>query len=204
MVLLERYLDGMTMRQTLVTRNIANVDTPGYSRQVADLVETPPVEIGNTIFGTGVELSSVTSLRDAVLDLRVNQESQQQGQLNAFIGAGQQIQTLFNETTGSGLQAPLTAFFTSLSQLSSTPSDLNARQGVLTAAQNLATAFNQTSSSLTTIQKNEDLSVTQSVDQINSLTSHRYGERPGGPGVRQRPERWRIHRSTAIADQLTL
>jgi len=121
MMLLERYLDGTSMRQTLVSTTIANVDTPGYSRQVPNLEETTPVQIGNNTFGTGVDLASVTSLRDSVLDLRVNQETQQQGQLNAFISTGQQIQALFNETNGTGLQAPLTAFFTSLSQLSTNP-----------------------------------------------------------------------------------
>src|SRR5271165_6537060 len=122
------------------SNNIANVNTPGYSRQRADLEESPPVTIGNVTLGTGVKLEDVTSLRDAILDLRVNQETQQQGKLNAFLSGGQQIQTLFNETAGAGLQAPITAFFNSLTQLSSTPSDLTARQNVLTSAQNLAQA----------------------------------------------------------------
>lgn len=152
------------------TNNIANVDTPGYSRQVPNIEETAPVNLGGVTYGTGDQLSSITSLRDSVLDLRVNQETQQQGSLNAFISTGQQIQAIFNETTGTGLQTPLTAFFSSLSQLSANPSDSNARQAVITAAQNLATAFNNSSSSLTTLQRNEDLSVTQSVNNINSLT----------------------------------
>ena len=153
------------------SNNIANVNTPGYARQVPDLAETSPVQIGNLIFGTGVQLQQVTSLRDAVLDLRVNQETQQQGQLTSFLGSAQQIQTLFNETSGSGLQSSLTAFFSGLSQLSANPSDLNVRQGVLTAAQNFATAINQTSTNLATLQRGVDLSVAQSVSQINTLTA---------------------------------
>jgi flagellar hook-associated protein 1 FlgK len=153
------------------SNNIANVNTSGYSRQRADLAETPPVQIGSLTFGTGVKIADVTSLRDSILDLRVNQETQQQGQLGAFISSGQQIQGLFNETAGTGLQAPLTAFFNSLSQLSTNPSDLNVRQAVITAAQNLSRAFNQTSGNLNTLQRNVDLSVTQSVNQINTLTS---------------------------------
>jgi flagellar hook-associated protein 1 len=151
--------------------NVANANTPGYSRQIAHLAETPPITIGNIQFGTGVTLQSVTSTRDSILDLRVNQETQQQGQLNAFISDGQQIQSLFNETGGTGLQAPLTAFFSSLSQLSANPSDSNTREGVLTAAQNLATAFNQTSANLSTLQSNTNLGVTQTVSQINALTT---------------------------------
>jgi flagellar hook-associated protein 1 FlgK len=153
------------------SNNIANVNTPGYSRQVANLAANEPIQIGDLTYGTGVQLSSVTSLRDSILDIRVNQETQQQGQLNSFISGGQQIQTLFNETSGTGLQAPLTAFFSSLQELSANPSDATTRQGVLTAAQNLSQAFNQTSANLATQQQNTNLQVQQSVSQINSLTS---------------------------------
>jgi flagellar hook-associated protein 1 FlgK len=153
------------------TNNIANANTPGYSREVPNLEEAPTVQLGTLTFGTGVQLGSVSSLRDAVLDVRVNQETQQQGQLNAFLESGQQIQQLFNETAGTGLQTPLTNFFNSFSQLASNPSDLTTRQNVITTAQDLATAFNQTSNNLTTLQRNADLSVQQSVSQINSLTA---------------------------------
>lgn len=153
------------------SNNIANVNTPGYSREVASFAENDPVHFGNLNLGTGVHVSQITSLRDAVLDLRVNQEAQQQGSLNAFISAGQQIQSLFNEAAGTGLQAPLTAFFNSLSQLSVNPADANARQAVLTASQNLATAFNQTANNLNTVQRSQDIAVTQSVSQINTLTT---------------------------------
>jgi flagellar hook-associated protein 1 FlgK len=153
------------------SNNIANVNTPGYSRQRANLAENTPVEVGGITYGTGVQLQDVTSLRDSILDIRVNQETQQQGQLNAFISGGQQIQSLFNETSGTGLQAPITALFSSFQQLSVNPNDLTTRQGVITAAQNLARAFNQVSSNLTTQRQNTDLAVKQSVSAINSLTT---------------------------------
>jgi flagellar hook-associated protein 1 FlgK len=153
------------------SNNIANVNTPGYARQVPDLTETQPVTLGNLTFGTGVQMQQVTSLRDSILDLRVNQETQQQGQLNSFLGPAQQIQALFNETSGSGLQNSLTSFFSSFSQLSTNPSNLNARQGVLTAGQNLATAFNQSANNLVTLQRNVDLSISQSVTQVNTLAT---------------------------------
>jgi flagellar basal-body rod protein FlgB len=36
LMLLERYLDVNTMRQTIVTTNVANVDTPGYQTRDVD------------------------------------------------------------------------------------------------------------------------------------------------------------------------
>ncbi len=153
------------------SNNIANVNTPGYSRQTAVIEETPPIQIGHLTFGTGAQLAKVLSQRDSILDLRVNQETQQQGKLESFLGPAQQIQTLFNETNGTGLQTDLTAFFNSFSQLSTNPSDLNLRQAVLSATQNLAGAFNQSSTALTTLQRNTDQSVSQTVSQINTLTT---------------------------------
>jgi flagellar hook-associated protein 1 FlgK len=155
----------------VASNNIANVNTPGFSRQRADLEESSPVQIGSLTFGTGVNLNDVVSLRDSILDLRVNQETQQQGQLNSFLSSAQQIQSLFNETSGAGLQNNLTAFFNAFSQLSTNPSDLNLRQAALTAAQNLAGSFNQSATSLSTLQRSTDLSVTQSISQINTLTA---------------------------------
>ena len=91
--------------------------------------------------------------------------------LNSFLSGGQQIQALFNETAGTGLQAPMTAFFNSLTQLSASPSDVTVRQNVVTTAQNLAQAFSQSSNNLTTLQRTTNLSVQQSVTAINSLTA---------------------------------
>jgi flagellar hook-associated protein 1 FlgK len=166
-------LQSMQVEQGAIettSNNIANVNTTGYARQRPNIAENPPIQIGNLTFGSGVQLQSVSSLRDSVLDLRVNQETQLQGSLAAFLSGGSQIQQLFNQAGGTGLQTQLTSFFNSLSALAANPSDVNTREGVLTASQSLASAFNQTSASLTTLQQNTDLSVAQSVGQINTLT----------------------------------
>lgn len=153
------------------SNNIANVNTPGYSRQTVQMVEAPPVEYGGLLLGTGVELGKITSQRDSLLQLRLDQETQQQGKNNSYLNSMQQVQTLFNETSGSGLQSSITAFFNSLQQLTTSPSDANLRQAVLTSAQNLAHVFNSASVNLSTLQRSVNLSVEQSVNQINGLTS---------------------------------
>ncbi len=150
--------------------NIANVNTPGYSREEVNLVENPTVQVGNLVFGTGVSLGQTTSVRDSLLDQRIDQENQSASQLNAFLGPMDQVQTLFNETAGSGLEAPLTDFFNSLTQLATDPANSTYREGVITAGQDLASDFQQDSSSLQSLQSNADLSVVQAVDQVNQLT----------------------------------
>lgn len=154
----------------ITSNNIANVNTPGYSREQVNLLENSPVQVGNILFGTGVTLGQTNSVRDNLLEQRLDQENQSSSQLNSFLGALNQVQSLFNETAGSGLQSSLSAFFNSLTQLATNPSNASYREGVLTAGQNLASNFQQDSSNLQSLQSNTDLSVVQSVDQVNQLT----------------------------------
>jgi flagellar hook-associated protein 1 FlgK len=153
------------------SNNIANANTPGYSRQTVNFEETPPVEYGGQLFGTGVEIGQITSQRNNVLQMSLDQATQQQSKYDSYLTSMQQVQTLFNETSGTGLQSSITAFFNSLQQLSTDPSNTSLRQAVLSAAQNMAQDFNSTSSSLTSLQQNVDQSVPQAVSQVNSLTS---------------------------------
>jgi flagellar hook-associated protein 1 len=155
----------------ITANNIANVDTAGYSREQVNLAQNFPVQVGNIQFGTGVTLDQTTSVRDNLLDIRLDQENQTASQLSAFLGPMNQVQALFNETSGSGLQAPLTAFFDSFTQLADNPGDSSLRENVITAGQDLASSIQQDASSLQSLQSNTDLGVQQSVSQINTLTS---------------------------------
>ncbi|HTW23278.1 MAG TPA: flagellar hook-associated protein FlgK [Candidatus Baltobacteraceae bacterium] len=155
----------------VTTNNLANANTPGYDRQIVQFSENEPIVVGNLVFGGGVTLDQAQTVRSNVLQLQLNQETQTSGQLDAFVTGMSQVQTLFNETAGTGLQTPLSAFFSSLQQLATNPSDSSLRVGVISAAQNLSTAFNQASSALTTQQSDLNQSVQQSVSQVNSYTS---------------------------------
>src|SRR5579872_209912 len=152
------------------TNNVANVNTPGYSRLEPVLVESNPVVIGSVTYGTGVSLEKLQSLRDPILQLRIQEETQDQGRLNAFVTAMQQTQTQFNSNSGD-IGTEISNFFSSLDQLSTDPTNLSLRQNVLTAAGNMATAFNNTANNLNAQSSNLNLSVVQDVQQVNTLTS---------------------------------
>jgi len=154
----------------VTTNNVANVDTPGYAREVPNLVENPPVVVGPLTYGSGVSLQSIQSLRDPILQARIAQETQAQGQLNSFVAAMQQAQTLFTSSTGD-IGTAMSNFFTSVDQLSTNPSDLSLRQGVLTAAGDMANTFNTTANNLIQQQNNLNLNVVEDVQQVNTLTT---------------------------------
>lgn len=155
---------------SVTANNISNVNTPGYSREIPVLEENTPILSGSSLIGTGVSMTSVESVRDNILDLRIDQETSQQSSLNSYVDSMNQVEALFNETEDTGLQSDLSSFFASFQSLASDPTSSAERQAVILAGQDLADAFNQTSENLSTIQQGLDQSVVQTVDEVNQLT----------------------------------
>jgi len=153
----------------VTTNNVANVNTPGYSREEAMLTTSDPVVSDPLTFGTGVTLQNVESIRDPLLESQIQQQTQSQGQFSTLTSALQQTQVNFT-TSSDDIGTEITNFFNSINQLSTNPSDLSLRQNVLTAAGNLATSFNTTANNLSQQQTSLDLSAVQTVAQINQLT----------------------------------
>jgi flagellar hook-associated protein 1 len=152
------------------TNNLANMNTPGYSRQRPVLQEADPIVQGGLAFGNGVTLTGIESLRDSLLNVQINNETQEQSKSQAFVNTMNQVQPLFPMDT-SGIGAAISTFFQSLNGLSANPSDSSLRQSVLSAANGLASSFSQAAGQLNSTRSNLDLSVQQDVQQVNQITS---------------------------------
>ncbi len=167
---LSRFLDTATARQKAVTTNIANLDTPGYSRQRADLQESAAIFDGQHMFGTGVELDQIVSLRDRVLNLRIQDERQNQGALQAQVSSLQDIEPLFSSQT-ENLNDAISKFFGSISDLSTNAASVPLRQAVLISAEDMTARFRSASTTLQQRQFSLDLDIQQAADQVNQITS---------------------------------
>ena len=159
-------LSASTAEVQVTNNNIANANTPGYSRESVVLTAAPSYGTG---MGTGVLVEGYQSVRDELLQGQILQQTQSQGSADAQLSTLQQVQTVFASST-SDIGSQMSTLFASLSSLSTNPSSTTLRQAVLTAGQNLATAFNGASSSLTSMQASLNNQVSQDVSQINSLT----------------------------------
>jgi flagellar hook-associated protein 1 len=153
----------------VTSNNIANANTPGYSRQVPVFQEAAPTNDGNLSVGNGVVLEGYQSVRDELVSNQIQQETQSQSSANAQMNTLQQIQPTFTTST-QDIGTQMSALFTSLSSLSTNPTSSAERQGVLAAGSNLVTAFNSASNVLTTQQSALNNPVGQDVSQINQLT----------------------------------
>src|SRR5262249_18280645 len=76
-------------------------------------------------FGGGVTLEQFQSVRDELLQLRIYEETGQQGNSQAQLNSLTQIENIFSDPS-QGVGGALSAFFNSMSQLSVNPTDANA------------------------------------------------------------------------------
>jgi flagellar hook-associated protein 1 FlgK len=155
---------------SVANNNIANANTAGYSREIVSLSESNPTLSGSVSIGGGVSVSSITSVQNELLSMRIQQQTSSQSSADAQVNALNQIQTLF-PSSGSSLAGSLSNFFTSLSALSANPSDAANRATVLSSAQTLVTQFNTISAGLSGPSSSLNNTVKTDVAQINQLST---------------------------------
>lgn len=151
------------------SENISNINTPGYARRRAVMIEDDPVFDGRVLIGTGVHLQKIESLRDRTLELRLHEETQQQSGLAGYVRSMTEIESVFSDAS-NGIGAQLDKFFQSLTRLCTDPASIPLRQNVLTAAGNVASSFNETAKGLKASQQMMDIGLAQAVNEVNTIT----------------------------------
>ncbi len=156
----------------VTANNIANVNTAGYTRRVADLAEQAPFSANiGAAGGGGVTLQQVQAIRDNVLEIRLNQETSNQNRLTSLQQQLGPVESLFNAQTGAGLSTAVDNFFSALQQLSTNPTNGAQRQSVITAAQTMAQTFNQVANGISQQIQGANQYIVQDLSQVNNLTT---------------------------------
>ncbi len=150
--------------------NIANTNTPGYSRQEAIQSTANPQFIGNGYQGNGVQLDSIRRLADQFVITQVRQDTASYFDINAYnVNISQLDNILAEEATG--LSVGLDKFFSALQAASNDPTSVPARQLVLSEAEGLTSRFNLMHQTLTEQSRAINTEITALVNQINQLGS---------------------------------
>ncbi|MEW5701243.1 MAG: flagellar hook-associated protein FlgK [Candidatus Zixiibacteriota bacterium] len=169
--LAKRALLSQQYALTTTGHNIANADTPGYSRQRVNLVATDPFASTVGRVGTGVRVASVRHLRDLFLTGQYRQGSDQLGRWSTLQSALSEVENIMREPSDQGLNASLSSFFNAWQTLSQNPESSAARASVREQASTLVNAFHQVSNRLTDLQQSLDDSVATHVAAINEAAA---------------------------------
>src|SRR4051794_5831689 len=154
-------------------KNVANVNTEGYSRNRAELTEDTLVSNARVFsvrddVGGGVAISDVTRVRDELAESRnlVEQgHSSYLDELNATYG---RIEGVITEPSDNGLAAQLNDFWNTWDDVANDPTNLGARSALLAKGQSIATQFNQTAVSITDLTRQTASTALSYVSELNS------------------------------------
>jgi flagellar hook-associated protein 1 len=150
--------------------NIANVNTPGYSRQRLNIKQNSPVRIDNQTISTGVTADTgIQRFYDQFLSAQLNGENENLGRWEAQKQALEKAELMFNDSEGNGLSNAMSEFWNSWQDLSNNPSGVAERTSLISAGQYLATTFNQTYNNLKDLQGDIDTHVTNIVGDVNEM-----------------------------------
>lgn len=138
-----RALAAFQQAITVTGQNIANVNTPGYSRQIANFSASTPVRLGPHILGTGTQILSVTRRLDLFLEAQLKREHSNVGYRREFSSALSRIEGEFGELSDTDLSSILDGFFGALEASSQNPEDIALRTQVIVKGQEFADAMRE-------------------------------------------------------------
>jgi flagellar hook-associated protein 1 FlgK len=155
----------------VASHNIANVDTPGYTKQSATLTTAQPSSSVYGTLGGGVKVEEIARHYDKFMTQRIMDQNSTLGNLEAQQQSLQVLETLFDETSGYGLNELMNQFWDSWQSLADSPESPVARQQVAQQGQTLSDHIQYMYTEMTNLRTEVTGNISTTVDQINTLTS---------------------------------
>jgi flagellar hook-associated protein FlgK len=154
----------------MIGNNIANVNTPRYSRQEAVLSTLPETSVcAIPRIGQGVQLNSIEAIRDNLVETKLRNLEGDLAGLEMSHQLLTQIEELVNDTTEGGINALVARLFNNFELLAARPQDSSVRIQLVNDAQRLAARINETDQQLEELQRQLRPEIDNRVDKVNDL-----------------------------------
>ncbi|QHQ60666.1 flagellar hook-associated protein FlgK [Anaerocolumna sedimenticola] len=159
--------------------NLANVGTTGYVRQQVVQSDSRYIKWGVTHLSTlqsglGVDIETVRQVRDVFLDKAYRQEVGRQGFYEVQYEAVQEVESMYGELEGVAFQNSMSDLWTSLQELSKTPSLIETRSTVVQNAESFLERAEAIQDQLKKYQINLNTQIQDKVDRVNEIADEIY------------------------------
>ena len=174
---------GVVAQQTALSttgHNVTNANTEGYSRQVARLTASIPIEYPGlnkstypSQLGTGAEVESIRRVRDFLMDIEYRNQNSTLSTWQTRQENLSKIEGIINEPSEESIATTVSEFWNAWQQLSKNPSstDLSSRTVVQQKAIALTETFNHMASQLETLSTNLTDRVNSQIAEANNYIS---------------------------------
>jgi flagellar hook-associated protein 1 len=177
----------------VVGQNVANVDTPGYAREVVNFTPAAAQTQGSLTLGTGVEVSGITQEVDQFVEQQLRSANADATGSATESQTYQGLEGLLNELGSNSVGTSLTSFFNSINEVLNSPDDISQRNLVVLAGQTLTQNVNNLAQQAVTTGQDLDQQVAasagtinqlaQQIGQLNAQITQTAGGNPSSPAV---------------------
>lgn len=151
--------------------NIANTETPGYTRQVMTQTASKALRVNSSygMAGTGVSVTGVIQMREQYYDMKFWKNNTIFGEYNTKSHYMTEIENYFNDVSVDGFTTTFSSMYKSLQELAKNPSSNTTRTQFINYAESLTEYFNSVATNLKHLQEECNFEIRNQVDQINSI-----------------------------------
>lgn len=160
-------LHSAQMGLATAEHNIANVSTPGYTRQQTVQAARQPQFTGAGYIGQGVDVNTVKRVYSEFLGKQVLQEQGISAQLDSHYAQIKQIDNMLADPN-SGMAPAIQEFFSAVNNVANAPESQAARQALLNNANSLASRFKSIDQRMIDLNNGVNSQITNSITNINS------------------------------------
>lgn len=153
----------------VTSNNIANVNTPGYSRQEVILEIANPVSSGRGFIGRGVTVAGIRRSYDNFIQMQLLGQQQNRGRSQAINNALSEIEGVLNDQGGLGLSQSIQEFFNAWQEVSTNPEGIPQRESLLYRTRQFINASRQIEQRITSTLNNIDNTIDDTVNRVNEL-----------------------------------
>lgn len=155
----------------VTAQNIANVNTPNYSRE--ELIVDPAVvqRFGSMTLGLGVKAEGVVQKIDNFLEERLRAATSDSASVGTQKQVYAQLEQVLGSLKGSDLSTALNSFFSSISDILNQPESIAVRNLAVLQGKNLTATVSQLSQRVNTLRSDQNNQVISAASDINRLIS---------------------------------
>ena len=161
-------LNAAQIGMATTEHNIANANTPGFTRQVVETAASLPQQYGSGFIGQGTNVSTIKRVYNEFLAGQIMSEQSYSSHLDGYYAEIKQIDNVLADAS-AGLSPALQDFFSAVNGVSSSPGSVPTRQSLLSSAQSLVSRFQSLNQRLVDMGNDINSQIGYSVASINGM-----------------------------------
>jgi len=156
---------------SVTSNNIANVNTPGYSKEDVVLSVSSPVASGQGPIGRGVTVTGIERSYDRFVQAQLLGQGQNQSRSAALDQSWGEVEQIYNEAQGMGISSSLSDYFNAWSDVATNPASPSQRVILLQKAATLTTTAKSMERSIIATLNDANSGIADAATQVNTLAA---------------------------------